>query len=429
MLNLPVYLRGNSYYLHTRIFGIQVKRSLRTGDRKIAMIRALEIMKVLSMANDYDLSKMRKAYTIDLERGQLHADSLEDHNNLMEALALMKSMQSQKQPLPLEKAVGEPASTKYGLTLVQLLDRYFLLKTAKPATVLAHKNTVKEFEQFFKEKCYINNILLSDITRYQEYLATKGNVPRTIDSKVGYLKALLNFAIKQGYLHSAKNPAENMGLLSKKQKLAGGYLIFEEEEIKSLFTCEYFQAQKLEDPDYYYVLILGLLTGCRISELTSLKKSQISVGDNDFYIITIRDSKTLAGRREVTIPKSSLGDGFDSFLDSKSENIFRYAPIEGKGSGNAVGKKFSRHLKLLKINRGKLVFHSIRKFANDFFMKNGVEYEPRCQFFGHEIESVNVATYSNKFSASQLNELVKPSQFKLRMMAGLIKTDFLKLMK
>ena len=109
--------------------------------------------------------------------------------------------------------------------------------------------------------------------------------------------------------------------------------------------------------------------------------------------------------------------------------MFKYAALEGKGTGNAVGKKFARHLKLLNINRGKLVFHSIRKFTNDFFMKNGIEYEPRCQFFGHEIESVNVATYSIKFSASQLNKLVSPVQFKLRFMIGLINTDFMKMMK
>ena len=46
-------------------------------------------------------------------------------------------------------------------------------------------------------------------------------------------------------------------------------------------------------------------------------------------------------------------------------------------------------------------------------MKNEVPYEPRCQFFGHEIESVNVATYSNKFSVDRLAEIVNQQQLKL----------------
>ena len=34
MLNLPVYLRGSTYYLHTRVYGKQAKRSLGTSDKK-----------------------------------------------------------------------------------------------------------------------------------------------------------------------------------------------------------------------------------------------------------------------------------------------------------------------------------------------------------------------------------------------------------
>ncbi len=34
MLNLPIYLLGSSYYLHTRIAGRQVKRSLRTSYKR-----------------------------------------------------------------------------------------------------------------------------------------------------------------------------------------------------------------------------------------------------------------------------------------------------------------------------------------------------------------------------------------------------------
>ncbi len=59
---------------------------------------------------------------------------------------------------------------------------------------------MKEFTKFFGGKCHIEDIMVSDITRYQEHLAKRGNVPRTIDGKVSYIKSLLNFAIKQSYL-------------------------------------------------------------------------------------------------------------------------------------------------------------------------------------------------------------------------------------
>ncbi len=362
-----------------------------------------------------DLSKVRK-FEIDLSRGIAKADGPEDHARMMEALSLLTKSQKQHQQQPHSLGVSAPvghAATQSGLTLMELLDKFNLLKKLRPATVLAHRNTVNEFSNFFQKKCFITEILVSDITRYQEFLATKGNVPRTIDGKVGYIKSLLNFAIKQGYL-SGKNPAENMTLLTKKQKLTEGYGIFEEQEIQQIFSSEYFQEQKTSDPDYYYVLLLALVTGCRVSEITSLTRGQFQVSNKDNYLISIRNSKTAAGKREVPIPKILFTDfGLLPFLDEKKEAVFKYAPRDGKGSGNAVGKKFKRQLDELKIDRDKLVFHSIRKFLNDYFLKNGVEYEPRCQFFGHEIEAVNVATYSKKFSLDELSKITKPAQEKI----------------
>ena len=44
MLNLPVYFLGSSYYLHMRINGKQVKRSLRTGYQRVTIIRAITLM-------------------------------------------------------------------------------------------------------------------------------------------------------------------------------------------------------------------------------------------------------------------------------------------------------------------------------------------------------------------------------------------------
>ena len=410
MLNLPVYFRKTTYYFHTRIHGKQFKRSLHTADRQIAIIRASRLLESIQMSIDFNNIKK---YELDLSKGIARSDGPEDHQRLLETLALMRENQSQKQqPILKESSLDRATSTK-SLTLLELLDKYFLLKKVKPATVLAHKNTVKEFETFFKLKCFISDIQVGDITRFQEFLAGKGNVPRTIDGKVGYIKALLNFAIKQGYLLNQKNPAENMSLLTKRQKLSDGYLIFEPEEIKQIFSSEYYREQKKSDPDYYYVLLLGLITGCRISEITSLTKSQFQVSENNNHMIIIRDSKTSAGKREVPLPKELFDDDFKNFIDTKENFIFRYVDRKGKGSGNAVGKKFARHLSELKINRGKLVFHSLRKFLNDYFMKNEVPYEPRCQFFGHEIESVNVATYSNKFSVDRLAEIVNQQQLKL----------------
>lgn len=87
--------------------------------------------------------------------------------------------------------------------------------------------------------------------------------------------------------------------------------------------------------------------------------------------------------------------------------------MEGKGTGNAVGKKFKRHLDLLNINRDKLVFHSLRKFFNEFMKNESIQIEARCQMLGHELDNVNVSTYAREYSIDDLAKLVNPAQLKI----------------
>ena len=51
-------------------------------------------------------------------------------------------------------------------------------------------------------------------------------------------------------------------------------------------------------------------------------------------------------------------------------------------------------------------------------MKNGVDYEVRCQYFGHEIEAVNVATYTNKFNVDDLFSRTNAARQKVANLIG-----------
>lgn len=428
MLTLPVYLRGNIYYFHTRINGKQVKRSLNTSDRFTAMMRACKLLYGIKMDNsklpidlfNIDPDSVRK-FEIDLSRGILRADGPDDHARMMEALAVLNS--SPRPPnlgeIPIGVAPAEAATS--GINLYELVDKFFnLKKQLKPSTVLSYKNTAKELAKFLDNPIIIN-IGISDITRYQEHLA-KTNSPRTIDNKIATLRTLFYFAIKQGY-YFKENPSIGRTIMSKTDKAKSGYAIFENEEISRLYQSEIFIVEKENDPDFYWTMMLGLFSGCRISEITSLKKDQFLVSERGVNFIRIRESKTLAGVRDIPINQKIFDIGFADFIKDK-DKIFKYQMRLGKGSGNAVGKKIKRLLEDLKIDRDKLVFHSLRKFTNDLFLNEDVAFEPRCQFFGHEIENVNVATYSKKFSVDKLAEIIKPANHKLLILSGLIRTNF-----
>ena len=349
---------------------------------------------------DIDWDKIKK-YEIDLGRGVFKAEGLDDHQAMME---LLRSIQPTIRAIPAATATTpQPVQEKpqnSGLLLDGLLSKFYLLKKVAPATRKSYDLTVQDFIKFYKGKSYVSGIVVADMTRFREYLGEKGNTARTIDKKLSTLKTLFNFAIEQGY-YTGKNPAQIKSLLTKKQKATGGFLIFEEDEIKALFDCDWFREQKEKDPDYYWACLLVLVTGARHEEITLLKKGQLKVSDKGTNFIQIRESKTKAGIREVPIPAKIVEMGLADFVKSKEphEQIFRYK------EGNALGKKFARHIKdVAKIDRGRLVLHSLRKFLNDLMMKNGVSLEARCQFIGHEIENVNVVTYANKFNVDELAE-------------------------
>ena len=154
MLSLPIYLRGSSFYLHTRIGTKQFKRSLCTNDEKLAIIRATRIYEIIMakqlegdlLSLNLDPDKIKR-FEIDLSKGVLRADGPEDHQRMMEALAVLKNTAK----TPIESIVSPSVAvppTEKGLKLLELLDKFFLLKSQlKPATVLSYKNTIGHIKQ------------------------------------------------------------------------------------------------------------------------------------------------------------------------------------------------------------------------------------------------------------------------------------------
>lgn len=355
---------------------------------------------------DFDLSNIR-TYEIDAKNGYLKTDgTAEDHQRAIEAINALKGLQGLPTPQSATQTPETPLKTaSRGIKVAELVEQYFKLKKQlKPATALAYGNVAKEFAQYIRKQ-HIADITESDVLRYQSWLADKGNATRTIDNKLINLHALFKFAIQQKH-YEGENPAANKALMTKKQRLKEGYGIFEREEIEAIFNCDFMKVAKEKDKDYFYTLFITLFTGMRIGEVTSLQKDQFKISDKGINYIAIKDSKTLAGQREIPLYKPFYYF-IKPFIDSKEDKIFKYEQKDGKGSGNAAGKKFPRHLKAAGVIRQKLVFHSLRKFVNNEMKRFGVDVEARCQLLGHEFDNVNSNIYSNEFTIEHLEEVTK----------------------
>lgn len=414
MLKLPVYLRKNTFYFHCRIDGRQLKRSLRTSDPLLAKLRALQILRVIEMSKpkigDFNFGSLALSkYEIDLARGIAKASDEEDHKRLMQALkGMAKASQSPQPAAAVEPLATPPASA--GTTLVELCATFFQLKSnLSNATLTDYSATSKEFSQFLKHPPF-GEISSDDITSYMKWLSEKGNSARTIDKKVGVVRALFNFAKKQK-LFKSENPAADRNLLTKKQKKAAGSKAFDLADVKTLFDNDCFKGLRETNPSFYWIMVIGLITGVRVTALAAIKNSALKVTPEGVHYIYIEDDKTPAGQRPVPVPQSvftplsgflsqASGFGFDSRKD-------------GKGASDPVRKLLEGHKKAINYSGKKQTFHSFRKTLNTFFMHKKVPIEVRCQFLGHEIDHVNVDVYGEKYSIEEINGYVLPLQNQL----------------
>jgi len=146
MLNLPIYLLGSSYYLHTRIGGQQIKKSLRTSYKREAIMRAISLISSMT-------KNLPQKYELDLSSGILKADGPEDHTRLLAAMEAMKALHSGQATMPAPTAqttVTGASDDPTALKLSELLDKFFLLRKVTPATAQSYKNATDEFSKFLK---------------------------------------------------------------------------------------------------------------------------------------------------------------------------------------------------------------------------------------------------------------------------------------
>jgi integrase len=420
MLSLPVYRRGGVFYFHARVNGTQVKRSLRTGDPLLAKLRAVQLLGVLNMhkpkLSDFDFgSSVLKRYEIDLASGKLRADGPEDHALMMQALEKLTAAITPPTPSKGAPLVETPVSvsaipTASRLTLSELAQKFFSLKSSlSEGTRTDYLATAREFDAF-TTLTILPKITDQTVTKFMEHLAGKGNTPRTIDKKVGAVRALFNFAIKQK-IFTGSNPAADRNLLSKKEKRQGGSNPFELSDLQALFACPQFKQCKTQNPDFYWIVVTGMLTGIRVTALSAITNLSLKVTPKGTHYIYVEQDKTAAGRRSVPIPEPVF-TGLKAFLDEKKGFIYENR-ADGKGASDPVRKELDKHKKLVKFEGSKLTFHSFRKTLNTFLMHEKVPFEVRCQFIGHEFDHVNKQVYGEQFSTDEVAEWIIPAQKKL----------------
>ena len=396
-----------------------MKRSLHTPDPFTARIRALEWLKAVAMAinkpklTDFNFSDVKR-YEIDVAQGRYKAEGDEDHQRMMDALRQIHAQTEPKTKTEESKVpYGLPHSKNYtkkvGLKMGELLEKFFLVnRQHSKATKNGYTSDASEFAKLLKNP-NVADITKTDITVYIEWLAGKKTNPRTIDKKVGVVRSLLNYAKEHGYFYG-DNPASGRNILTKKQKLNSNAATWELPQIRQFFGSENFKSLRETEPDFYYICLIGVLTGVRVSALAAIKRADLQTTLNGCFYIKIRQDKTVAGKREVPI-SSEIHQELLEFAGDRDQ-IFSFSERAEaqKGSSDSIRKRLEKLKTEVKLSGSGLFFHGFRKFFNNWMLQMEVPFEARCQYVGHEIEHVNVATYGKKFSIDKLGSMIIPVQ-------------------
>jgi len=432
-LSLPIYLRGRVYVLHTRINGVQFKRSLYTHEPAVAKLRAIQLLGKVAMANNLPLedvlqsAKKGKKYEIDLEQGKFKADDEQDHARMLEAMDYLKKDQVMDRLIERPKmavrltepssAPSAPSATpKKCLTFKEASEDFFVFrKNLKPASVLSYKGIFKEFEAF-KPGLTLDEITADVVTQFAK-AKLLDNSNKTLDKKMGAIRALFNFVTKQ-QMWSGSNPAAGRSTLTKAQKANGGSNSFSLKDIGELFGSPDFHKIKLTEPRFFYITLLGLATGARVSALALLTARDFQVTPDGILFISIKGDKTASGVRDIPIPKRLWNE---ALAHVQKHNGMGYAipKTPGKGFSDPVRKSLDNFFKWMNHDKDKKTFHGFRKTFNTEMMNDLVPIEIRCQFIGHEFDHVNTSVYGlKKYQLKELERYVAPVQKRILTLAN-----------
>lgn len=310
-----------------------------------------------------------------------------------------------------------------GLTLDEVLKHLMETRSGVLAgkTMLEYQNLVPRFRDWAGQQGirHIHEIDGPLVARYRA--VQRGAIsPKTWNKHCSVLSALFKAAQQLGAYPRGDLPTR--GLIYSERQLARSthsWKPFDPAELKAVFDPQAYL--KLAMPHQYWTPLLCLHLGLRIGEA-----SQIRAEDFDFSAtppqVTISDEhalqrlKSAAARRTLPIHPRLIELGLQRYVDAVAQLggdgfIFPYlTPHPQNGLGDLPSQGFLAYLTRRIPDRAQrlLATHSLRKNANDALKQAGVGEETRCQFLGHEHDTINSRVYSQPHSVSRLAELVLP---------------------
>lgn len=355
---------------------------------------------------------------------QVLAETIKALNLSTEALAA--AITSEPQPLPTSQPATKPQE-QAGTTIQEMVPRYATRRQGQLSAKALyeygnHQRKLVQWLEVRKNSKHIPIRLVNreDIADFIADLQAKGLSNKTISQKyLAPINGLFDLAQTSGLIPPGPLPSHGHKVLTKKDLRKSehktGYKPFTTEELKAIFQP--LLLTEAQRPADFWAPMLGLFTGARLNELCQLDTTDI-LQVNGIWAISFNNDtpdkslKTAASRRVIPLHPTLIECGFLDYVEDARQfmdgrKLFPYLTYNKlDGYAATPSERWGKFLDKLQIKDPQKVFHSFRSTSNNCLKQNGVPEESRCQFVGHEHDTVNSKTYSTNHSLEYLLENV-----------------------
>ena len=274
------------------------------------------------------------------------------------------------------------------------LEKSITEKNLTKPTIDCYKNDLKGFYYFLKK----NNYSLFSCTYYSiftwiELLRKQSLEQSTISRKISTIRQFFNFLFVEKLIDI--NPATNIVVPKKKQALPK---FLNEEDIKKILN--YLYVNKDTFKNFQTLLLTELLyaTGLRVSELVSMKLSNLNEDLNSICILGKGNKERVIPLAKITKKILSQYLSSSCYLKSKekSGNLWLFPSRKS----HITRQTYYYKLKSIAIKSGlktnKISPHMLRHAFASHMLKNGADLKVIQYLLGHEdISTVQIYTHVN----------------------------------
>ena len=278
--------------------------------------------------------------------------------------------------------------------IILFLEKIITEKNLAKSTVDSYENDLKNFNSFLKKKnCSLLACTYENIILWIEFLKKQSFEKSSLHRKVSTIRQFFNFLFVEKFI--SFNPITNI-ITPKKNKVLPKFI--EEESVKKVL--DYLYLNKNSFKNYQTLLLTELLyaTGLRVSELVSLKLSNLNEDLNSVRILGKGNKERLIPLAKISRKILSQYLSSSYFLKAKAKSGSSWLFPSRKS--HITRQAYYYKLKSIAIKSGlksnKISPHMFRHAFATHMLKNGADLKVIQYLLGHEdIATVQIYTHVN----------------------------------